>query len=257
MKYEIVTGGTDGLNRMIAPAPAPVTRWQNPSPLFTDLFSARLPIVPWEYCAHLSPQSPPCHFPPLALPLSLRCYSKGHVWHHFQDGFVPRVTVPEGGIISLARGHQARTHTSRASLEVNVTEGAPTASGNRFPSYFVSLLSPRTLLKRPRSKAPWEVARRPAGEDTEGWWGEGSPPSASVERFWLKPHLFHHSFHHLQVLPLFFFFFCRNPSPPWSVAASNCQGENSLMWVRYRNRHEWTPSQLILRVFRQWRSHLL
>lgn len=68
--------------------------------------------------------------------------------------------------VSLARCRaikRTHTHTSRATLEVNVTEGAPTAPGNRFLSHFVSLLSPFTLLKRPRSKALWEVARRPVG----------------------------------------------------------------------------------------------
>lgn len=71
------------------------------------------------------------------------------------------------------------THTLKSLLELNVTEGAPTAPGNRSPSYFISLLSPSTLLKRPCSKALWEVARRPVGEKTRGWWGEENPPSDS------------------------------------------------------------------------------
>ena len=77
-----------------------------------------------------------------------------------------------------------------ASLEVNVTQGPPTVPRNRFLSHFISLLSPSTLLKRPRSKALWEVARRPVGMDIEGWWGEEFPRSASIKKFWLKPHPF-------------------------------------------------------------------
>jgi len=104
--------------------------------------------------------------------------------------------------ISLAKGHQTHTHTLMASLEVNVTQGAPTAPGNRFLPHFISLLSPSTLLKRPRSKALWEVAHRPVGVDTEGWWGdEEFLWSASRKRFWLKTHLFHH--------------FISSYSPPW------------------------------------------
>lgn len=80
---------------------------------------------------------------------------------------MPRVSVPEGGIISVAQVYQTRTYTFMALLEVNVTEGAPTVPGNRFFYNFVSLLSPTTLLKRPRSMALWEVARRPVREDTE------------------------------------------------------------------------------------------
>lgn len=81
---------------------------------------------------------------------------------------MPGAGEPGGGIISLVQGHQTSTRTRRASLEVNVTEGAPAAPGNRFLSHFVSRLRLATLLKRPRSKALWEVARRPSGEDTEG-----------------------------------------------------------------------------------------
>lgn len=72
-----------------------------------------------------------------------------------------RLCVAEGGIISVARGHH--THTLRAPLEVNVTEGAPTVPGNRFLSHFISSVPPFTLLKRPHSNALWEVGCRPVG----------------------------------------------------------------------------------------------
>lgn len=71
-----------------------------------------------------------------------------------------------GGIISVAEGQQSSAHTSKgALLGVNVTEGAPAVPGNGFRSCFVS---PTTLLKRPRSKALWEAARRPVAEVAEG-----------------------------------------------------------------------------------------
>lgn len=91
--------------------------------------------------------------------------------------------------------------------------GLPQRQEKCFLSHFASLLSLSTLLKRPRSKALWEVARRPAGEDTEGWWGEEFPRSASVEIFWLKPHLFHHSFHHPPPRP-------SSSSPPSSLGSA-------------------------------------
>lgn len=53
-------------------------------------------------------------------------------------------------------------------------------------SYFISLFSPSTLLKRPCSKALWEVAHRPVGEESEGWWGEEFPQSTSIKRIWLN-----------------------------------------------------------------------
>lgn len=128
---------------------------------------------------------------------------------------------------------------------------------------------PSTLLKRPRSKALWEVACRPVGEDTEGWWGEEFPRSAGIERFWLKPHQFHHSFHH--PLLLFFipnaqtviFFFCAGILPALishrSHSFFSCRGKNSLMWLRCRNSHgrTCTPLHLILRAIEPWRSHLV
>lgn len=66
-------------------------------------------------------------------------------------------------VISLAQSHQTHTdtHTLRVLLEVNVTEGAPAVSGKSFPPS-LWFLSPflSTLLKRPRSKALWEVGHR-------------------------------------------------------------------------------------------------
>lgn len=161
---------------MIAPAPSLSLCWQKPSPLFINLS----PLLPFccRSAPHLGTSVPPTpRF--LHASQSVIGYYRRALLSSLSSVVIPKDmcgiairrvlclewALPEGGIISLAQGHQTHTHThtSRATLEVNVTEGAPTAPGNRFLSHFVSLLSPFTLLKRPRSKALWEVARRPVG----------------------------------------------------------------------------------------------
>lgn len=212
---------------MIAPAPSLSLCWQKPSPLFINLS----PLLPFccRSAPHLGTSVPPTpRF--LHASQSVIGYYRRALLSSLSSVVIPKDmcgiairrvlclewALPEGGIISLAQGHQTHTHThtSRATLEVNVTEGAPTAPGNRFLSHFVSLLSPFTLLKRPRSKALWEVARRPVGRGggTEGWWGEEFPRSACIDRFWLKTHPFHHSFHH-QRSDLFFIYFILRGNP--------------------------------------------
>lgn len=61
------------------------------------------------------------------------------------------------------------------------------------------------------------VVQLEGGGGTEGWWGEEFPRSACIDRFWLKTHPFHHSFHH-QRSDLFFYLFhsSRKSSLPWS-----------------------------------------
>lgn len=167
---------------MIAPAPSLSLCWQKPSPLFINL-SSRCPSTvalrhTWArvFLPHLAflhaSQSVFGYYrtrfsssphPPFGVMLKDMCGIA------IRRVLCLEWALPEGGIISPAQGHQTRTHTSRATLEVNVTEGAPTAPGNRFLSHFVSLLSPFTLLKRPRSKALWEVTRHPVGKG--GRWG--------------------------------------------------------------------------------------
>lgn len=99
--------------------------------------------------------------------------------------------------------------------------------------------------------------RLPVVQQGGGWWGDEFPRSASVDGFWLKPRLFHHSFHHPGAWTVLFYFPSLQESPlPWSVAVKvkTVRGDWDAETVMNEHIHCHSSS---LRAIRPWRSHLV
>lgn len=212
---------------MIAPAPSLSLCWQKPSPLFINLS----PLLPFcrRSAPHLGTSVPPTpRF--LHASQSVIGYYRRALLSSLSSVVIPKDmcgiairrvlclewALPEGGIISPAQGHQTHTHTHiEGHARGKCHRGGSHSAGKSFPLSFCLPSLPLYIIEKATQQgtlggcpsSSWK-----GGGGTEGWWGEEFPRGACIDRFWLKTHPFHHSFHH-QRSDLFFIYFILRGNP--------------------------------------------